>query len=71
MSTGFACGRGCFHANITNWCKKPTSSTAIGAAKVHTETGKVFRVAGIDIVMFNHLPTTNRSAATGENNSCC
>ena len=31
--------------------------------------GKVFRVAGIDIVMSNHLPTTNRSAATGENNS--
>ena len=31
--------------------------------------GKVFRVAGIDIVMSNHLPTTNRSAVTGENNS--
>ena len=30
--------------------------------------GKVFRVAGIDIVMSNHLPTTNRSAATGESN---
>ena len=31
--------------------------------------GTVLRVAGIDIVMSNHLPTTNRSAVTGENNS--
>lgn len=31
--------------------------------------GTVLRVAGIDIVMSNHLPTTNRSAVTGENNA--
>lgn len=30
--------------------------------------GTVLRVAGIDIIKSNHLPTTNRSAATGENN---
>jgi hypothetical protein len=31
--------------------------------------GTVLRVAGVDIVMSNHLPTTNRSAVTGENNA--
>lgn len=31
--------------------------------------GTVLRVAGIDIIKSNHLPTTNRAAATGENNS--
>ncbi len=31
--------------------------------------GTVLRVAGIDIIKSNHLPTTNRSAVTGENNS--
>ena len=31
--------------------------------------GTVLRVAGIDIVMSNHLPTANRSAVTGENNA--
>lgn len=31
--------------------------------------GQVLRVAGIDIIKSNHLPTTNRSAATGENNA--
>ena len=31
--------------------------------------GEVLRVAGIDIVKSNHLPTTNRSAASGENNA--
>ena len=31
--------------------------------------GTVLRVAGIDIIKSNHLPTTNRSAATGENNA--
>ncbi len=31
--------------------------------------GTVLKVAGISIVKTNHLPTTNRSAATGENNN--
>lgn len=31
--------------------------------------GTVLKVAGIDIIKSNHLPTTNRSAVTGENNS--
>jgi hypothetical protein len=31
--------------------------------------GTVLRVAGIDIIKSNHLPTTNRSAVTGENNA--
>lgn len=31
--------------------------------------GTVLRVAGIDIVKSNHLPTTNRTAVAGENNS--
>jgi hypothetical protein len=31
--------------------------------------GTVLRVAGIDIIKSNHLPTTNRSAASGENNA--
>lgn len=31
--------------------------------------GKVFKVAGIDIVMSNHLPNANRTAASGEKNS--
>jgi len=31
--------------------------------------GTVLKVAGIDIIKSNHLPTTNRSAVTGENNA--
>lgn len=31
--------------------------------------GTVLKVAGIDIIKSNHLPSTNRSAVTGENNS--
>ena len=31
--------------------------------------GTVLKVAGIDIIKSNHLPTTNRSAASGENNA--
>jgi hypothetical protein len=31
--------------------------------------GTVLRVAGIDIIKSNHLPTTNRSAVSGENNA--
>lgn len=31
--------------------------------------GTVLRVAGIQIIKSNHLPTTNRSAVTGENNA--
>ena len=31
--------------------------------------GTVLKVAGISIVKSNHLPTTNRSAVTGENNT--
>ena len=31
--------------------------------------GTVLRVAGIDIIKSNHLPTSNRAAATGENNT--
>jgi hypothetical protein len=31
--------------------------------------GTVLKVAGIDIIKSNHLPTTNRTAATGENNA--
>jgi hypothetical protein len=31
--------------------------------------GTVLRVAGIDIIKSNHLPTTNRSANPGENNA--
>lgn len=31
--------------------------------------GTVLKVAGIDIIKSNHLPTTNRSAVSGENNA--
>jgi len=31
--------------------------------------GTVLKVAGIDIIKSNHLPTTNRTAASGENNA--
>ena len=31
--------------------------------------GTVLKVAGISIIKSNHLPTTNRSAVTGENNT--
>jgi len=31
--------------------------------------GTVLKVAGIDIIKSNHLPSTNRSAVTGENNA--
>lgn len=31
--------------------------------------GTVLKVAGIDIIKSNHLPTTNRTAVTGENNA--
>jgi len=39
-----------------------------GGAGVYADA-KVIRVAGIAIVMSNHLPTGNQSAVTGENNT--
>ena len=39
-----------------------------GGAGVYAD-GTVLRVAGVQIVKSNHLPTTNISAATGENNT--
>ena len=38
-----------------------------GGAGAYSD-GTVLRVAGITILKSNHLPTTNRSAVTGENN---
>ena len=56
----------------TNYYKLVQNTTVInrdfGGRGAYSE-GEVLKVAGIHIVKSNHLPKTNRSAVTGENNT--